>query len=144
MDFNARIDDLQERVTAVKTSVDAAAHETHEQLSQRIDEAHAEARSRAPPGTKQDASAANDRAEAFLGQGSSRCPGPACADLKAKAKRRADEVDADMAASDADWAEGDASAAIDYADWAVENARLAILDAIDARVTANEKAAALV
>jgi hypothetical protein len=66
------------------------------------------------------------------------------ADLKAKAKRRADEVDADMAASDADWAEADASAAIDYADWAVENARLAILDAIDARVTANEKATTLV
>ena len=41
-------------------------------------------------------------------------------------------------------AEADAYAAIDYADWAVENARVAILDAIDARVTADEKSAALV
>ncbi len=53
-------------------------------------------------------------------------------------------MDADFAASDADWAEADAYAAIDYADWAVENARVAILDAIDARITADEKAAALV
>ena len=45
--------------------------------------------------------------------------------LKAKAQRRADKVDADFAASDADLAEADASDAIDFADWAVENARLA-------------------
>jgi hypothetical protein len=41
-------------------------------------------------------------------------------------------------------AEADAYAAIDYADWAVENAQVAILDAIDARVSADEKATALV
>ena len=32
---------------------------------------------------------------------------------------------------------------IDYADWVIENARVAVLDAIDARVTAGEKAGAL-
>ena len=57
---------------------------------------------------------------------------------------RRHQVDADFAASDADLAEADAYAAIDYADWAVENARVAILDAIDARVTADEKSASLV
>ena len=41
-------------------------------------------------------------------------------------------------------AEADAYAAIDYADWAVENARVAILDAIDARIYADDKAALLV
>jgi hypothetical protein len=40
------------------------------------------------------------------------------------------------AATDADWAEQDAAAAIDYAEWAVDNARLTILDAIDARAYA--------
>jgi glycerol-3-phosphate dehydrogenase len=45
-----------------------------------------------------------------------------------------------MAASDADWAEDDAAAAIDYADWCVDNARLAVLDAIDARAYADELA----
>jgi hypothetical protein len=47
-----------------------------------------------------------------------------------------------MAASDADWAEADAYDAIDYASWAVDNARLAVLDAIDARIYAGERAAA--
>jgi hypothetical protein len=65
-------------------------------------------------------------------------------EFKAKAQRRADQVDADFAASDADWAEADAYDAIDYADWAVDSARVAILDAIDARVYADEKAGALV
>ena len=53
-------------------------------------------------------------------------------------------MDADFATSDADLAEADALDAIDFADWAVENARLAILDAINSRITANEKAATLV
>ncbi len=65
-------------------------------------------------------------------------------ELKAKAKRRADQLDANVADSDADWAIADANAAINYADWAVENARLAVLDAIDARIYADERAAALV
>ena len=78
-------------------------------------------------------------------RGSRRAPRRRAAwSFKAKAKHRADQVDADFAASDADLAEADAYAAIDYADWAVENARVAILDAIDARVTADEKSAAIV
>jgi hypothetical protein len=44
--------------------------------------------------------------------------------------------DSDTAA----WAEDDAAAAIDYASWTVDNARLAVLDAIDARVYADELA----
>ena len=64
--------------------------------------------------------------------------------LKAKAERRANQIDADFAASDADWAAADAYTAIDNAEWAVENARLAILDAIDARAYADERAAAVV
>jgi hypothetical protein len=48
--------------------------------------------------------------------------------------------DANLAASDADWAEDDAAAAIDYAAWTVDNARLAVLDAIDARAYADELA----
>ena len=45
--------------------------------------------------------------------------GRAFDELKAKAQRRADWVDADVAATDANFAEADAYAAIDYADWAV-------------------------
>jgi hypothetical protein len=47
--------------------------------------------------------------------------------------KRSLQIDADMAATDADMAEADATAAIDYAAWTIDNARLAVLDAIDAR-----------
>src|SRR6266545_2456376 len=50
---------------------------------------------------------------------------------------------AKAAASDADRAEGDAADAIDYAEWTVDNARLAVLDAIDARAYADERAKAV-
>ena len=56
---------------------------------------------------------------------------------------RGDQFDADVAASDASMAEDDAAAAIDFAEWAVENARVAILDAIDSRVYATQKEAAI-
>ena len=143
MDFNARIDDLQNRVEQLKTSVAAAAKENHEQLNQRIDHGPGRYRSRAQPRP----SRRRPRPTTRPSRRGSR-PGPtrrpASTRSKVKAQRRADQVDADFAASDADLAEADAYAAIDYADWAVENARVAILDAIDARITADEKAAALV
>jgi hypothetical protein len=42
------------------------------------------------------------------------------------------------------WAQmkADAADAIDYAEWTVDNARLAVLDAIDARAYADERAKA--
>jgi len=61
-------------------------------------------------------------------------------DLQARIDKRAGQIDANLAASDAAWAEDDAAAAIDYATWTVENARLAVLDAIDARAYADELA----
>src|SRR6266487_4445553 len=63
-------------------------------------------------------------------------------DLQAKIDKRAQQLDARAAASDADRAEGDAADAIDYAQWTVDNARLAVLDAIDARAYADERARA--
>jgi glycerol-3-phosphate dehydrogenase len=61
-------------------------------------------------------------------------------DLDAKMDRRADQLDAKVAANQADGAEADAADAIDYAAWTVDNARLAVLDAIDARAYADELA----
>jgi hypothetical protein len=61
-------------------------------------------------------------------------------DFDAKMDRRADQLDAKLAASQADGAEADAADAIDFAAWTVDNARLAVLDAIDARVYADELA----
>jgi hypothetical protein len=47
-----------------------------------------------------------------------------------------------MATTDADMAEADATAAIDHAAWTIDNARLAVLDVIDARAYANMRGTA--
>ena len=61
-------------------------------------------------------------------------------DVQAKIDKRTREVDADMAADDAAWAEANAADALDYAEWAVDNAQLSMLDAIDARAYADQLA----
>jgi hypothetical protein len=142
MDFNKQVDDLQDRVEQLRTTVRAAADENHEQLTQRIDAAQA-ATTLALSEAKQDLSAAGDKTKSQWEKARADAQSRVAA-LKARAQRRANQIDADFAASDADWAAAEAYSAIDNADWAVENARLAILDAIDARVYADERAAAVV
>ena len=142
MDFNKQLDELEARVEQLKTSVAAAAKENHEQVKQRLDQAQADT-DKALAEAKQHASAAADNAQASWEQTRSDAQARLAA-IKVKAQHRADAVDADFAANDADLAEADAFAALDYAGWAVENARVAVLDAIDARVYADDKAAALV
>ena len=61
-------------------------------------------------------------------------------DVKANIDKRTRQMDAKVAADDADWAEADAAEALDFADWAVENAQLAMLDAIHARAYADKLA----
>jgi len=53
---------------------------------------------------------------------------------------RANQLDAEAAAADADWAEQDAVDAIDYAALVVQDAQLTVLDALDARAYADERA----
>jgi hypothetical protein len=57
-------------------------------------------------------------------------------DIKAKIEKRADQLDAKAAATDADWAEQDAADALDYAVYVIYDAQLAVLDALDARAYA--------
>ena len=61
-------------------------------------------------------------------------------DIKENIDKLADQLDAKAAAKDADWAEEDAADAIDYAIFAVYDAQLAVLDALDARAYADERA----
>jgi hypothetical protein len=63
-------------------------------------------------------------------------------DVKAKIDKRTRQLDAREAADEADLAEGDAADALDYAAWTVDNAQLDVLDAIDARAYADERAKA--
>ena len=62
--------------------------------------------------------------------------------LQDRMDRKSDELDAKMAEDDAEGTEEDALDALGYARWAVEQAELAVLDAIDARAWAGERAAA--
>ena len=142
MDYKAQLDDLEHRVAEIKASVTQAANENHQQLQKRITQAQDET-DRAIAGASQQASAAADKAKAGWEQKRAEARANLNA-LKAKAQHRADQIDANMASTDADAAEADAGAAINFADWALENSRLAILDAIDARAYATELAGKVV
>ncbi len=139
MDFQKPLDELQERVAKVKTSVSVAAAETNEQLKEHATAAQ-ESAERELDEARQHAGAAADRTR--TGWERMRADAQArTAELKAKAQTRRDEHDASVAAEDAEVGEAEAVAAIDYATWTIEAAELAILDALYLRARADEKAA---
>ena len=136
MDFSTKIDGLQQQLVQTKSTVGAATTESHEQLRQRIDQAQVETDRPAqetqlsPQGRDAQNKWAKMRADASGKMG----------DVKARMDKRNREMDANMAADDAEWAEADAVEAIDYAAWTLDNARVSILDAIDARANATARA----
>jgi hypothetical protein len=138
MDFSAQLDELQQRAAEAKAAAQAAASESREQLRQRIDQAKAEVDQQASD-ARQDAQAATDKARSKWAQ----VKADAAAkldDFDAKMDRRADQRDAKLAARQADGADADAADAIEFAAWTVDHARLAVLDAIDARASADDLA----
>jgi low affinity Fe/Cu permease len=140
MDFSAQLDELQRRVAETKSTVQAAATESREQLRQRIDQIQTNMDQTAKEAKQQTGQAA-DRAQSKWAQMKADATAKR-EDVKAKIDKRTRQLDAKAAASDADWAEADAADALDYAAWTVDNARLATLDAIDARAYADERAKA--
>ena len=140
MDFSAQLDSLQTNVAEAKAEVQAAATESREQLRQRIDQTQVDI-NLAVKDAEQQVSAAADSARRkwalMKADAASKMD-----DLKAKIDQGGAQLDANMAADDAAWAEESAAAAIDYAGWTLDNARLAILDAIDARAYADDLAKA--
>ena len=138
MDFSTQLDDLQQRAADVKTSAKAAVSESRDQLRQRIDQAKVDVDQKATDARQQvDEAAADARSKWAQLKADTAAK---LDDFDAKIDRRADQIDANLAASQADGAEADAADAIDFAAWTVDNARLAVLDAIDARVYADELA----
>ena len=136
MDFSAELDGLQQQVAQTKSTVRAATTESREQLRQRIDQAQVETdrpareAQQSPQGRDAQKKWAKMRADASDKMG----------EVKARIDKRNREMDAAVAADDADWAEADAVEAIDYAAWTLDNARVAMLDAIDARAYATTRA----
>jgi hypothetical protein len=139
MDLAAQLDELQQHITDARSAAEAAASEPPDQRRQRIDQAQADtdqtARQQTPKaaaGEQQPSKWAQLKADAAAKRD----------DVKAKLDKRGRQMDARIAADDADWAEVGAADAIDLAEWAVDNARLNVLDAIDARARAGELARA--
>lgn len=140
MDFSNDIDDLQQHVSSMKSSAQAAVRESGAELQRRIDEAEAYLDT-AGLTAKQNADTAIGDVRSKWAQMK--------ADVAAKrdqAKARMDQQTADFdakaAAMGADWADADADAALEFAVWAVDNARVSVLHAIAARSAANHHTAA--
>ena len=121
--------------------MERAATESRAQLKQQIDQARVDVELARKDGKEQVGEAA-DRAQSKWTQLKSDVSAK-MDELKTRADKRADQLDAKAADNDADWAEMEAADAIDYASWAADNARLAVLDALDARAYATELAQSL-
>ena len=139
-DFSTRLDDLQQRIATAKSSIQAAAAESDAELRARIDQAQADL-ARSIENARQDASLAADHGRATWAQLKADAAAKTSA-AKTNIDKRIHQLDARVAADDADWAEADAADALDFADWAVENAQLAMLDAVQARAYADRLAPA--
>jgi hypothetical protein len=138
MDFSAKLDDLQQRAADAKAAAQAAGSESREQLRQRIDQAKVDVDLAAKDSRQQVGEAAASARGTWA-----QMKADAAArmdDFDAEMDRRADQRDAKVAASQADGAEADAADVIEFAAWTVDHARLAVLDAIDARAYADDLA----
>jgi hypothetical protein len=138
MDLSAQLEKLQQQANETAASIRSASGESRDQLRQRIDQARVDA-NLALMDVKQQAEQTSDQVQTKWAQ----VKADASAwmdDIKAKIDKRADERDAKTAGKDADRAERDAADAIDYAVWAFFSAQLAVLDALDARAYADERA----
>jgi len=136
MDFSAELDGLQQQVVETKSTVRAATTESREQLRQRVDQAQVETywAAREAQKSPQSADAQNKWAK-MRADASGKMD-----EVKAHIDKRNREMDAAMAADEADAAEADAIDAIHTAAWTLDNARVAMLDAVDARAYAAARA----
>ena len=141
MTMSEQIDALQAKVADLKSSLDASGHETNEQIKTRVASAKAKARA-AQETVRGKADQAADHAhtqwQSFKADASAKM-----AELQGRIDRKREERDVKAAEDDAERAEDNASDALDYAAWAVDQANVAVLDAADARVWADARAAAL-
>lgn len=132
------IDAIQKKVTELKTDADLGREESSDQIQARITRADTAARHRS----------AGDKPRRTRERAPSRWQ-QMCAEAAAKARafedrlyQEHDDLEARHAAGDPELAETDALDALDFAWWALDRAQVAVLNAVDARARANERAAA--
>lgn len=134
------IDAVQEQATELRTTLDQARRETSEQVRARIAQFRAD--------TAAQRNSARDKARQTVGQAQSQWQSMR-ADAATRMRNihdhidsKRDEMDVKKAERHAEHAETDAEEALDFAWWAVGEAQLSVLDALDARAWADERAAA--
>jgi hypothetical protein len=138
MDLAARFEALQKRTSEASSAVRAASTEPRARVWERVEQAQVDVNA-ALRDTKQAADQAGNRTPSKWAQMKADAAAKA-EDIKTKIDRRADHLDASTAAGEAEWTARAAEDAIDLASWAVENARLAALDALEARAYSDELA----
>jgi phage shock protein A len=132
--LSEQLSDLSVRAKNLENAVTAAQKEGQEKLVSRTAEARASATA-AVEKVKQSVKAASDAGSAKWGAMEAKLGADMDA-LKTRLSEKKRAIDATIAEHEADDAEVDASFAIDYAIASVEQARLAVFDAISARVDA--------
>ena len=141
MDFNKQVDDLQDRVEQLKDLRGGGRQGEPRAADKRIDQAQADT-ARTLAEAKQQPTPPPKGPVVMGAEPLRRAGPPGRVEGQGAASRRPGRRRLRRLRRGS--GRGGRLRAIDYADWAVENARLAILDAIDARVTADEKSASLV
>jgi len=139
MTLNEQIDALQARAAELKSSFDASRQETSEKIKQRIADVKAKAaaaQTTAHDHVDESVDRAHSQWQTFKADVSAKMR-----ELKERVQRKRDERDAKDAEKAADRAEEYASDSLDFAAWAIAEAEMDVLDAVDARVIANAKAA---
>jgi hypothetical protein len=129
-----QLSDLSVRVKNVENAVAAAEKEGHDKVMARIAEARASATA-AVDKVKQSIKAASDAGSTKWGAMEAKLGADMDA-LKMRISEKKRAIDATIAERDAEDAEDNASFAIDYAIASIEQAKLAVFDAISARLDA--------
>jgi hypothetical protein len=134
--LSEQLADLSVHAKKAEDSMAAAQKETHDKIMSRWEQARADATATTEK-VNQKIQAVGDSAAKDWNARKAKIAADVDA-LKAKVVRKKHELDAKRAESEAERLESDASLAIDYAIASVDQARLAVLDAVDGRIQADE------
>jgi hypothetical protein len=134
--LSEQLSDLSVRAKSAEQALDAAAKEAHDKIAARKEQAHAAA-TKAVEKVNQEVKSANDTATRNWAAMKAKIADD-MNHLKTDIAQKKHERDVNRAESSADRLEWEAGFAIDYAIASVEQAKLAVLDAVDGRLAAEE------
>jgi hypothetical protein len=134
--LSEQLADLSVRAKSAEEALDAAEKEAHDKIAARKEQAHAAA-TKAIEKVNQEVKSANDTATRNWAAVKAKIADD-MNHLKADIAEKKHEHDVKRAESRADRLEWEAGFAIDYAIASVEQAKLAVLDAVDGRLAAEE------